>query len=470
MTYCNAMAKYCTNEEYKGVRMYCKQTCKSCDEDFTTFETNKSNNDAADECEERSYCSQFSYCHESEMLRDRMINECPIQCRHERCKDKWAVNVTQAPKTDAEVQNGGCVDESQACDGVKPLCREDKYIDTLQTYCRATCEFCKPNETTDAAKPVENGGACVNQYDNCEGMKFLCNDSSNEYSGRYRQMCPVTCKLCEPEGGAAETPAPAAPVDPNVCEDQAHNCPSLLDYCNSEQTAEMMKAQCKKSCGFCQTAAPASQAVVTTQAPTQAPSGCEDDDSIDCSKYTNFCTNTNTEVPKKCKRTCKLCPDQAEEPTEAPATAAPTSVAPTVTMSTAQTAAAAPAPVCKDKMPGCGKYAKYCKAPRYKAKLTKSCAKTCKLCPGATTGGAATAPTTKAPSAAGAAPAGECKDNTPKQCPSLKKYCKAPKYKKMMMQKCKMTCGWCAGAATSTTAPAKPAGKVEKNGAMLCFA
>ena len=112
------------------------------------------------------------------MLRDRMINECPIQCRHERCKDKWAVNVTQAPKTDAEVQNGkddsltwnaflagfvlnvkltillgGCVDESQACDGVKPLCREDKYIDTLQTYCRATCEFCKPNETTNVAKP-----------------------------------------------------------------------------------------------------------------------------------------------------------------------------------------------------------------------------------------------------------------------------------------------------------------------------
>ena len=58
------------------------------------------------ECEERSYCSQFSYCHESEMLRDRMINECPIQCRHERCKAKWAVNVTKAPVTSDEVQNG----------------------------------------------------------------------------------------------------------------------------------------------------------------------------------------------------------------------------------------------------------------------------------------------------------------------------------------------------------------------------
>ena len=186
------------------------------------------------------------------MLRKKMINECPIQCRHERCKDKWSVNVTQAPKTSAEVQNGnfspptkdrwnafwtfwfkifhffflltlffsgGCVDESQACDGVKPLCREDKYIDTLQTYCRATCEFCTPDETSSEAKPgqenyfwsntkllrfqnnlifwlnlihhltnffaVDNSGACVNQYDNCEGMKFLCNDSSNEYSARW---------------------------------------------------------------------------------------------------------------------------------------------------------------------------------------------------------------------------------------------------------------------------------------------
>ena len=273
-------------------------------------------------------------------------------------------------------------------------------------------------------------------------------------------MCPVTCKLCEPEGGATETPVETSPVDPNACEDQAHNCPSLLDYCNSDQTAEMMKAQCKKSCGFCQ---PAGQAVMTTEAPTQAPTGCVDDTSIDCSKYTNFCGNTNTEVPKKCKRTCGLCPDQQQSTTQAPVTQAPTQ-APTTPVATTPAATAAAAPVCKDKMPGCGKYAKYCKAPRYKAKLTKSCAKTCKLCPGApgAATGATAAPVSKAP-----APAGECRDNTPKQCPSLKKYCKAPKYKKMMMQKCKSTCGWCntggaSPAAPATNAPAKAPGTVLK--------
>ena len=48
MTYCNAMSKYCNNEEYKGVRMYCKKTCKSCDEDFTTFESTQSTDNDGD--------------------------------------------------------------------------------------------------------------------------------------------------------------------------------------------------------------------------------------------------------------------------------------------------------------------------------------------------------------------------------------------------------------------------------------
>ena len=48
MTYCSAMSQYCENEEYRGVRMYCKQTCNSCDEDFTTFETAQPDSDAAD--------------------------------------------------------------------------------------------------------------------------------------------------------------------------------------------------------------------------------------------------------------------------------------------------------------------------------------------------------------------------------------------------------------------------------------
>ena len=29
---------YCNNPDYKGVRMYCKQTCSSCGEDFSSVE------------------------------------------------------------------------------------------------------------------------------------------------------------------------------------------------------------------------------------------------------------------------------------------------------------------------------------------------------------------------------------------------------------------------------------------------
>ena len=29
---------YCDNPEYRGVRMYCRQTCNSCDEDFSAYE------------------------------------------------------------------------------------------------------------------------------------------------------------------------------------------------------------------------------------------------------------------------------------------------------------------------------------------------------------------------------------------------------------------------------------------------
>ena len=110
----------------------------------------------------------------------------------------------------------------------------------------------------------------------------------------------------------------------------------------------------------------------------------------------------------------------------------------------------------KDKMAGCGKYAKYCKAPRYKAKLTKSCPKTCKICVGGSSPAALAA--TAAPAApsgdANAAPAQECKDGTPKKCPSLKRYCKLPKYKGMMKQKCSKTCGFCTVGGTEAATPA----------------
>ena len=164
-------------------------------------------------------------------------------------------------------------------------------------------------------------------------------------------MCPVTCGLCTPEGdaGAETTVAVTPPVsNPNVCEDAANNCETLKEYCSSEQTSDMMKSQCRMTCGFCQVDSISSSEQLsvadnsnkggaappaTTAAPTEAPTGCQDDPALNCAGYTSFCNNPNTDVPKKCPRTCGTCPDQT---TQAAETTAAATQAPTTTPATTE--------------------------------------------------------------------------------------------------------------------------------------
>ena len=78
-----------------------------------------------------------------------------------------------------------CVDGSQSCPGVADLCNQAQYKDTLSQYCRATCKLCTPsdNATSDTSKSTP--GKCENQFENCDPMKFLCDDKENAYSERY---------------------------------------------------------------------------------------------------------------------------------------------------------------------------------------------------------------------------------------------------------------------------------------------
>jgi hypothetical protein len=153
--------------------------------------------------------------------------------------------------------------------------------------------------------------------------------------------------------------------------------------------------------------------------------------------------------------------------TPAPAvitTGAPTTVATTKAVVTMTTTAVQESSNtdCKvptaDKMKGCAKYKKFCKAKKYEKKLSSQCAMTCNVC--VPIGDGATVATTKAPIApsegSASAASGDCRDGTPKQCPQLKRYCKVGKYKTMMMKKCKATCGFCGASAGSAagTAPA----------------
>ena len=48
------------------------------------------------ECTEKDYCTGFPFCAESELLKERMQDECPIACKAEKCRDKWIESVQPA--------------------------------------------------------------------------------------------------------------------------------------------------------------------------------------------------------------------------------------------------------------------------------------------------------------------------------------------------------------------------------------
>jgi hypothetical protein len=105
MTYCGAMGQYCENPDYAGVRMYCKKTCNSCDEDFSDVTDGPAADQTGDACAEKDYCAQFSYCAGSQLLKDRMENECPVQCKAPKCKHIWE-KIPDKPKSKEKTSSG----------------------------------------------------------------------------------------------------------------------------------------------------------------------------------------------------------------------------------------------------------------------------------------------------------------------------------------------------------------------------
>jgi hypothetical protein len=96
MQYCPSMDKYCDNADYQGVRLYCRKTCNSCEEDLepalnsaAANATEQNGNNTFSTCEDKAWCSNFAYCNESQQLRERIVNDCPIECKEPRCQAHW---------------------------------------------------------------------------------------------------------------------------------------------------------------------------------------------------------------------------------------------------------------------------------------------------------------------------------------------------------------------------------------------
>ena len=60
-------------------------------------------------CADKPWCENFPFCKDSQALRDRIVGDCPIQCKELRCKAYWKDDVTEsdpvAPE-DAPSQEG----------------------------------------------------------------------------------------------------------------------------------------------------------------------------------------------------------------------------------------------------------------------------------------------------------------------------------------------------------------------------
>jgi hypothetical protein len=236
-----------------------------------------------------------------------------------------------------------CEDKSQACSGIAELCDQASYTQTLETYCEKTCGFCSSDSAVQPETGPTDDGECKDQYPNCGNMDFMCNQevgesgAPNEYQERYRGLCAMTCGLC-PESESVEPDTTAVYVSQSAarvteapssveneagisgCSDLAKNCLQLKNFCTQDTTIEMMKTQCRDTCGFCKPEETCADTVGQ---------GCENPGVL------QFCHNTNTKVPEVCKRTCHLCPGQ--EPLPKPTQRATTTTSSTTTTTTTTT-------------------------------------------------------------------------------------------------------------------------------------
>ena len=60
-------------------------------------------------CADKPWCENFPFCKDSQALRDRIVGDCPIQCKELRCKAYWKAEITESDPVaieDAPSQEG----------------------------------------------------------------------------------------------------------------------------------------------------------------------------------------------------------------------------------------------------------------------------------------------------------------------------------------------------------------------------
>ncbi|VDM71346.1 unnamed protein product [Strongylus vulgaris] len=80
----------------------------------------------------------------------------------------------------------------------------------------------------------------------CSSMAHLC--GNGKYYLVMHEQCPQTCGRCDSNGRVIPPP----PVIPGGCVDfSTKECLRLAIYCHHPIYKDLMKQQCRKSCGYC---------------------------------------------------------------------------------------------------------------------------------------------------------------------------------------------------------------------------
>lgn len=309
------------------------------------------------------------------------------------------------------------------------------------------------------------GITCRDSFQNCANAKNFC--TLDAYKDRFREICKVTCGVCDPEaelagdsvlkateaatvesGSGVETPAALdnsnstspqtaepVPVEGEVCQDRLADCSVIKVLCPSG--AGNAHYHCRKTCGLCDQEIQVTTTIsplMTTPGTELAIDGAEDQagdpNCVDklgerCKLWVPLCTQPDETKRKsfvlQCQKTCGLCDFNSNKDLNKP------TLPPIVYNKETGDGEIQVTADCKDNYPGCRATTNLmCETSEA---VRVNCPLRCGVCQ--------LAPEQQNQEF----DENKCKDMSTTVCATMKQYCQDPGYTKNLQMMCPVTCG-----------------------------